>query len=408
MITNLQKLLPWERMVQALAFTSLVIAFVLGQIAAKPDYDAMFRDLLPDLNLVRSEVNSELPIIYTVTGDEGALPGEVGIVASGAGYGGPLVVGVHAERTESSATIQNVILLDHKETPPFLDRMQNKRFFEQFANMDVSSNFLIGDDLDAVSGATVSSIGFASAIREAVHQGATQHLGLDATWQQPGWNIGLNEALLVLLFAAAFGSAYYRGKYAKYYRWSVLLSALLFVGFYANASVSLGNLAGIVMGYVPPIKQHPLWWIMMIGVFGSVIVLGRNVYCQYICPFKVAADLLSSISGIRLKIKPQVQRKARLLILTMSWVGLMLIFLSTHPALGSYEPFAMLFSLEGIGIQWYILPAALIGSFFVPSFWCRLFCPVGFYLNESVRLRRSLKSRFFPRSTKPPRKKPGS
>ena len=43
----------------------------------------------------------------------------------------------------------------------------------------------------------------------------------------------------------------------------------------------------------------------------------------------------------------------------------MLIFLSSHPTLGSYEPFALMFSLTGAGIQWYILPLSLIGSFFV-------------------------------------------
>ena len=95
----------------------------------------------------------------------------------------------------------------------------------------------------------------------------------------------------------------------------------------------------------------------------------------------------------RLWIRSDLQKKARTLILSLSWVALMLIFLSAHPALGSYEPFAMMFSLEGLGIQWYILPAALLGAFFVPSFWCRLFCPVGQFLNEIVRLRRAVRDR---------------
>ncbi len=48
----------------------------------------------------------------------------------------------------------------------------------------------------------------------------------------------------------------------------------------------------------------------------------------------------------------------------------------------------MMFSLEGIGIQWYILPLALIGSFFMSNFWCRFFCPAGNALSMLVRLRR--------------------
>ena len=392
MTANVTKILPWERLLQAFAYAALVAAFVIGQIATQPDYDALLRQQMPEVKLIQSQEHRELPVVYRIeTSDE--TPSDVVVMAEGEGYGGPLVVGIRAERTEDGARIREILVLAHKETPPFLERIEKENFFRQFAGKDVSNSFIVGDDVDAVSGATVSSVGFTAAVREAVHLGAVQHLGLAPTWQEPGWNVGLNEAILVALFGLAFFAAYRRGKAAKYARYVIMAGALVFVGFYANASVSLANLAGIVMGYIPPPSQHPLWWIMMVGVLGSVVVLGRNIYCQYICPFNVVTDLLQKISGIRLKIRPNVQRKARALIFSMSWVALMLIFLSAHPALGSYEPFAMMFSLEGLGIQWYILPAALIGSFFVPSFWCRLFCPVGLYLNEIVRLRRSVRDR---------------
>jgi Na+-translocating ferredoxin:NAD+ oxidoreductase RnfG subunit len=392
MTANVTKILPWERVLQAFAYATLVAAFVIGQIAAQTDYDALLKRQMPEVKLIQSQEHRELPVVYRIE-TSGEAPSDAVVMAEGEGYGGKLVVGIRAERTEDGARVKEILVLDHKETPSFLERIEKKDFFRQFTGKNVSNNFIVGDDVDAVSGATVSSMGFTAAVREAVHLGAVQHLGLVPTWQEPGWNVGLDEATLVTLFALAFFAAYRRGKAAKYVRYVIMAGALVFVGFYANASVSLGNLAGIVMGYIPPPNQHPLWWIMMIGVLGSVVVLGRNVYCQYICPFKVVTDLLQKISGVRLKIRPNVQRKARVLIFSMSWVGLMLIFLSAHPALGSYEPFAMMFSLEGLGIQWYILPAALIGSFFVPSFWCRLFCPVGLYLNEIVRLRRSVRDR---------------
>jgi polyferredoxin len=62
-----------------------------------------------------------------------------------------------------------------------------------------------------------------------------------------------------------------------------------------------------------------------------------------------------------------------------------------------------MFSLEGLGIQWYILPITLVGSLFVPKFWCRMFCPVGLYLNEMVRVRKGILGRFTSRGS--PRKK---
>ena len=386
--------LRWERALVAIAYALLVVAFVIGQIAARTDYDALLKQEMPKLKLTRSQENKVPPIVYRVEAS-GDASSDVVVMAEGTGYGGPLVVGIRAERTETGARVNEILVLGHKETPAFMARIENRNFFRQFAGKDVSDNFIVGDDIDAVSGASVSSIGFTAAVRQAVHLGAVQHLGLARTWQETGWNLGFNEAFLVALFALAFFANYFRGKLSKYVRWVVMAGALIFVGFHSNASVSLGNLAGIVMGYIPPPKQHPLWWIMMIGVFGSVLLLGRNIYCQHICPFNVVTHLLQKVSGVRLKIRPNVQRKARALIYSLSWVALMLIFLSAHPALGSYEPFALMFSLEGLGIQWYILPAALIGSFFVPSFWCRLFCPVGLYLNEMVRLRRSVRDRLW-------------
>ena len=386
---------PWRGIVEGLAWVALVAAFIIGQIAARPDYEGMLKEALPGEVLVRSQVNTTLPVVYQVEESE-----DVVIMAEGEGYGGPLVVGVRARRTEDGGRLAEVLMLSHKESPAFMERLRRGHFFKQFGGKDVSDDFVVDDDIDAVSGATVSSMGFTAAVREAVHLGAVNHLQLEPTWKQPGWAMGIEEAVLVLLFALAFFAGYHKGKFAKTAKLIVMAGTLVFVGFYANASLSLANIAGIFMGYIPSPQQHPMWWIMMIGVLGSIVFLGRNIYCQQICPFMVVQDLAQKISGVKMKIDSRFQKRARTLIFFLSWVALMLIFLAAHPALGSYEPFAMMFSLEGLGIQWYILPASLLGAFFVPRFWCRLFCPVGLYLNELVRLRRRIRGWFSTKSAR--------
>jgi len=384
---------PWGRVLEAFAWASLLAAFIIGQIAAQTDYEALLQMQMPDVKLTRSQANKDLPVVYRMEVDNVESPDAV-VMSEGVGYGGVLVIGIKARRSDDGAKLNEILMLSHKESPSFMERLNNKRFFSQFAGKNVTDNFIIGDDVDAVTGATVSSAGFTAAIRDAVHLGAVQHLKLSPTWQEPGWQLGINELILVLLFALAFIAVYRRDKMAKYARNLVLIGTLVFIGFYANASLNLGNIASIFMGYIPSPKQHPMWWIMMAGTLGSIVILGRNIYCHKLCPFVVVQDLLQKLSGVKLRIKPEVQRKSRTLIFILSWIALMLIFLSTHPALGSYEPFAMMFSLEGLGIQWYILPAALIGSMFVPKFWCRMFCPVGLYLNELVRIRKAILGRF--------------
>lgn len=391
--------IPWGRALEAFAWATLLAAFIIGQIAAQTDYEALLKAQMPEVELSRSLANKELPVVYRTQSDGVESPDAV-VMSEGVGYGGALVIGIKARRTDEGANLNEVLMLGHKETPSFMERLNQKRFFEQFAGKSVIDNYILGDDIDAVSGATVSSAGFTAAIRDAVHLGATQHLNLPVTWQQPGWHIGSNELILFALFALAFFGVYRRDKWAKYARTIVMIGTLVFVGFYANASLNLGNIASIFMGYIPAPKQHPMWWIMMVGTLGSIVFLGRNIYCHQICPFMVVQDLLQKLSGVKFRIKPEIQRKSRTLIFFLSWLALMLIFLSTHPALGSYEPFAMMFSLEGLGIQWYILPAALVGSMFVPKFWCRLFCPVGLYLNEMVRMRKAIIGRFSGRGPK--------
>jgi Na+-translocating ferredoxin:NAD+ oxidoreductase RnfG subunit len=388
-----QSLSRGERLLRVFAYVSLLAAFIIGQIANEIDYAALLQEQMPDATLVPNEAQKSLPVVFRIEENPGEFSPDAVVMAEGVGFGGPAVVGVRARRTEGGATVNEILVLSHKETPAYLNRVKRSNFFRQFAGKPVTADFLIDVDIDAVTGATVTSQGFTAAIRDAVHLGAVQHLRLEPTWQQMPSQLGAEELVLATLFAFAIFGAYRRDKLGKYVRIAVMTGALVFVGFYYNAALSLGQLAGVVMGYIPSPQQHPMWWIMMGGAIGTVVVLGRNIYCHQICPFKVVQDILQKISGVGLRIRPSVQRKARKFIFTMSWAALFLIFLSAHPALGSYEPFALIFSLEGVGIQWYILPASLLGAFFVPSFWCRLFCPVGLFLNEGVRARRTIKQR---------------
>ena len=378
----------WRRLAFPLAFTSLVVAFVIGQIAAQPDYQALLQELLADHTLTRVTEAEGGQIVFR---DE--TEGNYVVISEAEGYGGPLVIGI---RASAEGEIAEILNLQNKETPAFFEKLRKARFFRQFGGKTfrefgqktVAADFLLGVDIDAVSGATISAQAFTTAVRNAMHIAATEHFKLEPTWKQPAWNFGANEIGLLAVFALAFFVSYAKGPLARWGKLAMPVVALGFVGIYTNSSLSIGQLSGIVLGYVPDFQEHALWWIMMGGVLGSVLLLGKNIYCAQVCPFQYVERGLNKISGINLAVRPGVQKSARTVVRCMTWTALMLIFLSAHPTLGSYEPFSMMFSLTGAGIQWYILPMSLIGSFFVLNFWCRLFCPVGIVLNDAVRARR--------------------
>ena len=377
------------RLVPYAAYLTLFLAFIVGAVFSEKDYESMVRSRFETESLVK--VN-DAPVVFRL-GDPEEGAGDYVLIQEGQGYGGPFVIGI---RIGEDARVREIIPLDDKETPAFIKRVREAGYKEQFVGKYVTDDFIVGRDIDGVTGATVTTMAATEAVRKGAHLAAEEKFGLKPTWAKVPWKIGLEEVLVFLVFALAFVPGVASRKPWRYF---YLGAAVLVVGFYANASVSIGSIAALFMGFVPGIRDHVVWWILVVGTISTIMVLGRNVYCSGICPFHGIEFLLRKISGYKMNPSPAVMNRARQVVNFLLWLSLMTIFLSRLPAAGAYEPFAMMFSLEGVGIQWYILPLALIGSFFMSNFWCRFFCPAGRALTTLVKLRRRALSLFRGRKT---------
>ena len=366
------------------AYAALLLAFVYGKATSKKDYEGMVRAHFPDVSLTK--VN-ESPLVFQLGEKKGDI-GNYVMIQEGQGYGGPFVIGV---RIMDDARVHEVMLLDSRETPAFLKMIQDARFDDQFIDKHVSDDFIVGIDIDAVSRATISTMAGTEAIRRGAHTAATQYFKLQPEWQKVPWKFGLGEILIVVLFILAFISKIHSHKILKYI---YLIATIGVVGFYLNASICIGNLSGLLMGYIPGARDHIIWWVLTAGTVLSILLIGKNVYCFRICPFYGVQFLLGKISGSRLKLPSALLNQSKTIINVLLWCALMIIFLSSHPSLGAYEPFAMMFSLQGIGVQWYILPIAIIGAFFLTNYWCRFFCPAGRSLTILLQWRRKVLSLF--------------
>ena len=149
------------------------------------------------------------------------------------------------------------------------------------------------------------------------------------------------------------------------------------MGIYLNASVSISHFARLTLGFLPGLKEHLIWWGLVSVTLVFPFFLRKNLYCYALCPFLAVQTILIKISGFRLKLTGSFLKFAKIASQALLWMAFMIIFISENPTLGSYEPFALLFSLDGAGLQWYLLPAAMIGALLVPDYYCRYFCPVG-------------------------------
>ena len=374
-----------KKLIILLAVLSLALAYASGLLADKKETLEILQGHFPDQTVVR--VTPEKPY-YEVKNRNSGLREMLVIVEQTQGWGGPLTVG---SVIDTDGVLRNILVLDHKETPSFFDHLVQNGFFRQFADKQVDAPLKTGTDIDAISSATVSSVGFTKGVRLGTHWAGRQVFARDIPPEQEVWKIGHEEYLLIGLYALILICLL-----RKYFRLRlyVLVLSVAFVGFYANRTISISNIGSLLLGYVPPPHEQLFWWLLVVGVLGLTILLGKNFYCAWMCPFGGMQEFITRVGGLNVKVSGPLEKVLRGMVYLLLWFALMIIFITRNPALGNFEPFAVLFSLHGLGVQWYLVTLALLGAFVIPKFWCRFFCPVGGFLKQVVWLKRAIAVRF--------------
>jgi NosR/NirI family transcriptional regulator, nitrous oxide reductase regulator len=92
------------------------------------------------------------------------------------GYNGPikLLVGM-----DTSGVITSVILVEHHEPYGYFS-IATPKFIAQYGGKSIRDRFRFGDDIDAVSGATISELSFNRAVRNSARDVAKQLLTPEA------------------------------------------------------------------------------------------------------------------------------------------------------------------------------------------------------------------------------------
>ena len=102
---------------------------------------------------------------YYVVWDQDENPAQAAFIAEQGGFNGPirfLVV------LDANHAIQSVQILEHKEDPGLGELITRPSFLSQFLGLDQNSSFSLGNDIQAISGATISSRAFTSGVSKAL------------------------------------------------------------------------------------------------------------------------------------------------------------------------------------------------------------------------------------------------
>lgn len=117
----------------------------------------------PSSSQTRPGGDSEPLMLYQGIDDSGAPVG-FAFVSEGVGYGGIVKIMVGVD--QASGLISGLAVLEHSETPNLGSRIEEESFRKQFVGKGTADPIALGQDIDKISGATVSS----RAVVEAVNR----------------------------------------------------------------------------------------------------------------------------------------------------------------------------------------------------------------------------------------------
>lgn len=361
-----------QRTLAVVALAAVAAAWLVGLYRHQTDLAPFLNEALP-----RAERFQQCQAgIYAAAETVGAEQRTVGYVAIGEadGYGGPMRVAVGVDL---AGNVEGIAIVDHRETAAYFQKVTAENLPAGMLGKPYSDPFSPGQDVDAVTGATMTVAAMAESVRLGARSVAGDQLNLPLSPKQIAPIVfGLPELTLLCLFAVALAIHTGRLRHRRLIRWGCLLTGLIVLGFTYNAPLTLTNVNSLLIGYWPGWHSHIYWYLLVAGVLIVPPLTGRNPYCTSICPFGAAQQCLAVLGGAKPRIPPRYRAYLRWTPRLLAWAAVILALTYRNPALGNYEVYGALFDLVGSDLQFGLLAAVLVASLFLRRPWCNYLCPI--------------------------------
>jgi len=328
--------------------------------------DAMIQQLnnISDDIIQLVQVNNNL-----YRGQSRKNPGETLYVAhvSMPSYGGSLEV---AAVVDSKKNILYAAILSSSDTSSYLEKVVGLGILDAFVDQSIEQV----PQVDAISGATLSSTAITRGIEEAVQQIGAAEFGMSEVEQDHRSATPETVKILAifLFFAAALVISSKKFKAKRKARSVLLVLSVLVLGFWLGAQFSLSTVVSLLNGsWLKGMATYAALLCLVLAIL-TFLVTRKNIFCTYICPFGAIQEGLGKITGC----PAPVQTK------WMVWVARFWALIVLLPALyyrmpsyAMYEPFGKAFNFIGSGVIYSLTILVVLSSLLFKRPWCHLFCP---------------------------------
>ena len=233
-------------------------------------------------------------------------------------------------------------------------------------------------------------------------EGAAHQALWKRIWADKQLEIAVTAAMLAVLtlvfFFQSFATRNARAFF--WFRMGFLTVTLVFLGWYANAQLSVVNLLALFGALVSGFSWQaflldPLTFILWFSVAAALLFWGRGAYCGWLCPFGALQEITNRIAralhipqwtlpwGLHERLWPVKY------MIFLGLFGASLISIEQAEHLAEVEPFKTAIILKFVRAWPFVVYAVglLMAGLFVERFYCRYLCPLGAALAIPARLR---------------------
>ena len=243
----------------------------------------------------------------------------------------------------------------------------------------------------------------AAVVDESAEEAAAKAALWQRIWRDRTVEIGVLSAMLLVLTGVFFFQmqATRNARAFYWFRIGFLTFTLGFIGWYANAQLSVVNLMALANSMRSgsftwdAFLMDPLVFIQWFSIAAALLFWGRGAYCGWLCPFGALQELTNQLAralkipqwtlpwGLHERLWPLKY------MIFLGLFGLSMVSMTMAETYAEVEPFKTAIILKFVR-DWPFVVFALVllgAGLFIERFYCRYLCPLGAALAIPARIR---------------------
>lgn len=332
-------------------------------------------------NEQRLKVHPSIDMYYVTISDKNDVQPTIylestAIIKNVRGYAGEINIGIFIG---ADGYIKRIEHIASKETQSYLTDIKNAGFYDQFKTISITKG---NQEIDAVSGATLSSEAIANTVSQLIEKGIPYPISNYADVDEVNlfdlsailnstWIIHITVIFLMFVFAIQ--------KWMKKTKKSMLVLSILsviYIGFFLNNSFTY-------ISFIHPFLGTSIS--SLVGLYSLFVLLGaiwgKNTYCKYVCPFGNIQRLIIQVNPMKTSHKFFISNKRIKQIRAAIAVILLAGVLLGLRSWSNFELYPDLFGLQIVSVWFVVAIITVFLTIIYPMIWCRLLCPTGSLLD---------------------------